>query len=429
MNAAFEFDSEQDIAFIPFMPATTEDNVELRIQLRRIGSNESLNLIVSVDEEKIIEVQDHKCGTFAFFKHTRKYTAGKHVLTVKYKGSHESAYTIEKITFSIDEKRLPLLQGGFVMLGPPNDRIPCSAFCADTKKMTDTDWSNYIDELYKIGIKCVIIKCVIQLDYMNGKPTAHYESAFYPRSDITAKDPIKAILAAAEKNGQHVFMGLGHTFRGHLPDTTGIMAELFEKYGDSPAFYGWYGSEEVNMSTDNDKAWEQWDEISAQIKKLAPVKPFIISPFANITLQGNTDVLHPKFLEKLGKGYGKFDIIAPQDMVGHTIAGGRLTVKRSGNMFRLLEEQCKKSGKHLWANCEAFDFDDHDILVPRFNGGGFDGENGYIQQLQACFPYVEKITTFMFNGFFAPPKFIPLIGGKRAVEQYQKYSNYRMNNL
>ena len=37
----------------------------------------------------------------------------------------------------------------------------------------------------------------------------------------------------------------------------------------------------------------------------------------------------------------------------------------------------------LWANCEAFDFNESLQLVPRFNGGGMNGENGYIQQIEA----------------------------------------------
>lgn len=425
MNTSFQFNPKLDLSFIPFMPATVFDDVELRFQVRRLKPNERLDLITSIDGQIIIKVDNYDFDEFAFFKHVQKYTAGKHDVIFKYKSSNETDYTISKIEFDIERDRKPLLQGGFIMLGPPNDRIPCNAFCQDTKKMTDSDWANYIDELDDIGIKCIIVKVTVQLDYMGGKCTAHYTSSLYPRSDITAKDPIRAILTSAEKNGQCVFIGLGHTFYGTLPNTPDVMTELYDLYGDSPAFYGWYGSEEVNMSKNKKSVWKKWDEIYRRAQKLSPVKPFIISPYADITIDDKTDVLHPGFLNKLSSGFGKFDIIAPQDMVGHTVKDGRLTTERTAKMFKILESCCQKAGKHLWANCEAFDFDDNNVLVPRFINGGFDGENGYVGQLTACAPFVEKIITFMFNGFFAPPNFKPLIGGKPAIEQYQNYKNYR----
>lgn len=429
MNIAFKFNPKLDLSFIPFMPATEKDDVELRLQIKRLKPNETLDVLVSIDGRVVINETNYSCESFAFFKHTQRYTAGKHELVLQYKGSSEKEYIAQKSTFIIEEKRSPLLQGGFIMLGPPNDRIPCNAFCQDTKKMTDSDWANYIDELDAIGIKCIIVKVTVQLDYMGGKCTAHYSSSLYPRSDITAKDPIRAILTSAEKNGQCVFIGLGHTFYGTLPNTPDVMTELYDLYGDSPAFYGWYGSEEVNMSKNEDSVWEKWDEIYRRAQKLSPVKPFIISPYADITIDDKTDVLHPEFLKKLGEGLGKFDIIAPQDMVGHTVKGGRLTTERTAKMFKILESYCQKSGKHLWANCEAFDFDENNVLVPRFVGGGFDGENGYVQQLKACFPYVEKIITFMFNGFFAPTNYKPIIGGQKAVLQYENYVSYRKKFL
>jgi hypothetical protein len=53
-----------------------------------------------------------------------------------------------------------------------------------------------------------------------------------------------------------------------------------------------------------------------------------------------------------------------------------------------------------------------------------DGENGYIQQIQAACPHVEKVITFMFNGFFTPTDFLPHIGGDTAVKQYEDYLAY-----
>ena len=317
------------------------------------------------------------------------------------------------------------------MLGPPDDRMPCSSFTNDTKAMTEEDWERYVDEMSNLNIKCIIITASVQLRSMLGERinTAHYSSNLFPRSNIKSNDPIGAILRAAEKNGQYVFIGLSHTYRGAPTNTVDIMNELYSLYGKSPAFYGWYESEEANIRRCKDEVFERWKHLRSHASRLSPVKPFLISPYADgENVYHETGGVNPEFLRRISNGDGDFDIIAPQDMVGHTVKGGRLSVKESSEMFRHLSQACDAGNKHLWANCEAFDFDGDGILVPRFEGGGIDGENGYIQQLEAVFPYAEKTVTFMLNGFFLPRGYIPAIGGALAEEQCENYRAY-MNSL
>ena len=424
-SSVFSCNSGTDIAFIPFMPATTKDQVELRVQIKTKTAGALLDAIVLVDGVEIHSVKECPVDTFYFFNHFDYYTEGSHLLSVKFKESGSECYEEATRSFAIEKERKPLLSGGFVMLGPPNDRIPCSLFTPATKQMTEDDWARYVTELKKIGIECIIITTTIQLRTMKGENTAHYASRLYPRSDIKAKDPIRAILRAAEENGQHVLIGLGHTYYGALPNTMEVMDELYALYGDSPAFYGWYESEEINLRHNKEQVFDRWKLLRKHTRSLCPVKPLFISPYATgENIFKETGGIHPEFLRRLKEGLAEFDIIAPQDMVGHTIDGGRLSVKESGEMYRHLSEACKIAKKHLWANCEAFDFNDKDQLVPRFNGGGMDGENGYIQQLQAVHPYAEKITTFMLNGFFSPKGFTPMLGGERAVEHCEKYRDY-----
>lgn len=422
----FSCNSGIDIAFIPFMPATTKDNVELRIQLKTTKPGALLDAIVLVDGKEIHSVKKQPVENFYFFNNFSYYKEGAHSLCVRFRESGQDGFEETNLSFDIEKERKPLLSGGFIMLGPPNDRMPCSTFTKSTKQMSEKDWERYINEMAKLGIKCIIITVTVQLHTMDGENTAHYDSKLYPRSDISAKDPIRAILRSAEANGQHVFIGLGHTYCGALPNTTDVMDELHALYGDSPAFYGWYESEEVNMRQYNDKLWERWQTLRNHALSLSPVKPFFVSPYADgENNYDKTGSIHPEFLRRLEAGDASFDIIAPQDMVGHTIEGGRLTVKESGEMYRHLAKSCKIAQKHLWANCEAFDFNDDFQLVPRFNGGGMNGENGYIQQIEAVHPYAEKIATFMLNGFFSPKGFEPVIGGERAIEQCEYYRSYK----
>jgi len=421
----FSCNNGLDISFIPFMPASAEDEVEARIQIRTKYCGALLDAIIMVDEKEIERVSEFEVKDFYFFTHRQYYNAGTHTICVRFKEHCEEKFEETKTSFCIEEKRLPILSGGFIMFGPPNDRKACTSFTADTKKMADDDWEAYIDQMALLGIKCIIITTTVQLRTMDGENTAHYPSSLYPRSDITAKDPVRAVLRAAERNGQYVFIGLGHTYGGALPHTKEVMTELYSLYGDSPAFYGWYESEEADIRQYKEEIWDRWQELRGHAITLSPVKPFIISPYAaGENLYPETGGIHPEFLNRLAREGADFDIIAPQDMVGHTVDGGRLTVKESGDMYYHLSKVCRVAKKHLWANCEAFDFDDDFTLVPRFNGGGMDGENGYLQQIQAVHPYSEKIVTFMLNGFFLPEGFVPAIGGERAAVQYNIYSEY-----
>ncbi len=421
----FSCNNNLDISFIPFMPASAEDEVEARIQIRAKCRGALLDAIITVDEKEIERVSEFEVKDFYFFTHRQYYRAGTHTLCVRFKEHCKEKFEETKTSFCIEEKRLPILSGGFVMLGPPNDRKPCSLFAPKTKAMTDLQWEQYIDEMSAVNMRCIIINVTVQLHTMQGENTAHYPSRLYPRSDIRSSDPIRAILRAAERNSQYVFIGLGHTYNGHLPNTTDVMKELYSLYGDSPAFYGWYESEEVNIRRNNTTVLDRWKKLRDYAFSLSPVKPFMVSPYADgENTYKQTGGVHPDFLQGIASGKAAFDIIAPQDMVGHTIEGGRLTVRESAEMFKHLETACKASKKHLWANCEAFDFDDDFVLVPRFNGGGMSGENGYIQQIEAAFPYTEKIVTFMLNGFFLPEGFVPDIGGKRAAAQYNIYREY-----
>ena len=424
-SCVFSCHSDIDIAFIPFMPATTEDNVELRVQIRTKSAGAPLDAVILIDGNEIHSVKKYPVERFFFFSDVRRYTEGEHLLSVRFKESGKEELEETSIPFFIEKERRPLLSGGFVMLGPPNDRKPCENFIRSTKQMSDEDWENYLTELSRLGIKCIIITATVQLRTMNGENTAHYPSKLYPRSDIEAADPVRAILRSAEKNGQHVFVGLSHTYHGSISNTAEVMAELYSLYGDSPAFYGWYESKEGNMRRNKDELFERWKYLRECATSLSPVKPFIVSPYADgKNIYHETGGINPEFLERVANGDGAFDIIAPQDMVGHTIKGGRLTVKESAEMYRHLSLACRKAKKHLWANCEAFDFDDELRLVPRFNGGGMNGENGYIQQIEAVNPYSEKIVTFMLNGFFSPKNFTPVIGGERAVKQCEDYRAY-----
>ena len=63
------------------------------------------------------------------------------------------------VTLPLHVKKQPktLIEGGFIMIGPPNDRVCCDTFREALKSFTDDDWRRYISEMHKIGQDCIII--------------------------------------------------------------------------------------------------------------------------------------------------------------------------------------------------------------------------------------------------------------------------------
>jgi len=110
-------------------------------------------------------------------------------------------------------------------------------------------------------------------------------------------------------------------------------------------------------------------------------------------------------------------------------------LEASEKLFRDLQAVCRAAGKHAWANCESFDWignlqaknfnGEGKYLTARYLGGGMVGKKGFDKQLRTVRPFVEKISTFMLNGFFAPPSIKPICGGAPALKQYLDYCAYR----
>lgn len=436
----FDLDADYDVCLLPYSPTTEKDELEIRAQVFNAGSTGDVELDFYLNNHLLercsLVVQDHSYG----FAHTfldMKGLCGHHTVTVKI--SSESGQIIRsQATLPLEVKKdlLPILDGGFVMLGPPNDRKPCDTYRDDLKRFTDADWENYITEMHKLGQTAIIIMVSQQyLTLESRKLVAHYPSRLIEKSDIAAHDPIGAILSAAERNGQKVFIGVGNQF-GHK-GTREEMTELYERYRHFSSFYGWYFATELRMDIPKQEGFAEWslyNYLWEHARTLAPVKPILISPMG---MPCDT------FAEHFAKVHF-CDIIMPQDWVGQCA----FHVEDSEEMHRRLAKICRSTHKHLWANCEAFNFTDTPdgkwenwgctfkdfswdaprVLVPRFRGGGMVGEQGFDRQMQVTRPYVEKIMTFMLCGFFCPPDFTPVCGGEAAIKQYTDYVNY-MNSV
>lgn len=436
MRPYFKIDVNYDVRLIPFNPVNENDELEIRAQVLNEGVAGKVTVSFYMDahllgsEELYIENE-----AYGFAHHFVLLTgkAGEHTITIELSSEEgEIANKLVNVPLTVVKESKATLNGGFVMLGPPNDRKPCDTYRNELKSFTDDDWRRYVTEMYKINQQCIIIMVTHQyLTLESKKLVAHYPSQLYPKSDITAHDPIAAILDEAEKNGQHVFIGVGNQF-GHK-GTYEEMAELFNRYRNYKSFYGWYFATELRMDhTQEEKlqTWQLYNYLCEYARKLSPVYPILISPM------GMPSKEFQKFFEEVYF----CDILMPQDWVGQCA----FHIEDSEEMHKRLFETCRRVHKHLWANCEGFNFTDTPdgkwenwgctfkefswdaprVLVPRFRGGGMIGEQGFDKQMKAARPYVEKIMTFMLAGFFLPPNFKPACGGPEAEKQYEDYLKY-----
>ncbi len=418
MKPHFNLSADFDVRLLPYSPANESDELEIRMQAYNAGGDGSLTVEFFLDEISLGgETLAVSSGTYGF---ARKYVslagkAGEHTVTVKIASDGEVVNGIATLPLTVIREPKVVLDGGFIMLGPPNDRVCCDSFRETLKSFTDDDWRRYISEMHKIGQDCIIIMVAHQyLEIEKKSLVAHYPSKLMPKSDIRADDPIGAILDEAERNGQKVFLGVGNNYG--YDGTPEEVRELFERYSSYRAFYGWYFALELQMNLTTDygvKLWHRYDEIAKAARELSPVKPIMLSPF-----EMPTPLFHKVF-----HSLGWIDIIMPQDWAGQC----RFTIEDSREMHRRLSEFCRENRCHFWANCESFNFSEPNLngyLVPRFRGGGMVGEEGFDKQMLVTRPYVEKIMNFMLSGFFTPPGFTPVCGGEASVKQYADYVNY-----
>ena len=429
MKAYFNLNADFDLRMIPYSPACESDELEIRAQAYNAGGDGEVTFVFLLDGKELgRETVAAKGGAYAF---ARQYLllagkCGEHTVTVKLEGDADFKNDTASLPLTVRAEQKILLDGGFIMLGPPNDRDACDTFRDALKQFTEDDWRRYISEMHKIGQDCIIIMVCHQfLTLKNRDIAAHYPSALYPKSDIASNDPIAAILEEAQKNGQQVFVGVGNNY-GYT-GTPDDICELFERYKAYSSFYGWYLALELPMNLSTEKGiamWQRYDELYDTIRALSPAKPILSSPY------GMPSEMFGDYLvtEK------NIDIMMPQDWAGQL----QFTIEESEQMHRLLAPMCRRAHKHFWANCESFNFTDTEdgqylhlawntpkrYLVPRFRGGGMVGPEGFDKQMAVARPHVEKIMNFMLTGFFTPTGFTPVCGGEASVRQYEDYVAY-----
>lgn len=122
----------------------------------------------------------------------------------------------------------------------------------DIKKMTDEQWKELVRSMHKVEMDMIVIQEVFRNEQYVGKHNTTVDSyagkAFYPselypgRMDITAEDPIEAILSEADRLGMNVLVGVGiFAWFDFTPESLEwhkrVAKELWDMYGHHESFY------------------------------------------------------------------------------------------------------------------------------------------------------------------------------------------------
>ena len=441
-----DFRSDYDFCLIPDKMAAECDTLEVRIQCR--NAVQPVKVKFYCDGTLWGETFTQINGNFQTASFRQKLTGLAGNRTIKAVLSDGiSEYQAER-TLKITAAHSGIFQGGFVMLGAPADRKPCDPFRDAVMNLSDQDWQQQIDGWHQLGMQTLVLyDTIFPASLRDGKYQAYYNSRLLPKAPVRAEDPIAAILSAAEKNGQQVFMGMC-AWRGASESLQmELLSELYERYCHYKSFYGWYASSE--FSTANvcfDSAAEYFGNIRSRIRNFSWVMPLLTSPYQpaiHLDFKGGLPFSSPEFAEMLHNGvhphFGKLltecadrpDIIMPQDGAGrrYPYPRHRDLIEFNFRSYAAFKEIAEAAKIHLWANVESFDFSDENLLVPRFDNGGFDGEKGLVQQIDSAYRDVEKVLTFSLPGFFASDSTGIAIGGEAAKEQARNYQIYMQKPL
>ncbi|MDD2430242.1 MAG: DUF4434 domain-containing protein [Firmicutes bacterium] len=229
-------------------------------------------------------------------------------------------------------------------------------------------------------------------------------------------DVLDELFAEANKQGISIMIGTlsnrnynwTNLSKSHLTkvldNLKADVTELYNRYGENNAFYGWYLSDEIDEkdlvpSKFSLTTWYYSEQIN-HIKSLTPGKPILLSP----SYEAGTSPIwweekFDKFLEVV-----KVDILGPQDSVG----AKRSTPEAASKFYRAFLKACQKHDVQLWADVEIFDIDTwHPAELELVK-----------KQLFAVEPYVEKVIVFEFNHYMNPYK------NARSKKLYNDYVDW-----
>ena len=285
------------------------------------------------------------------------------------------------------------------------------------KQMKDEDFKDHIRAMKPLGINGIIIQSVFDNNaYANChdmKHTGYTGNSFYPsklypgRIELSAYNPVEAILSAADECDMHVFVGVGlyawFDF-SRIPQWHKEVAfELYEMYGHQTFTAGTcprkFRRPLCRMGQSLMKSIRIspcFQGIQAYVKTLAPTKPVALAPNnINFTImKGN------------GRPY------CPTLTCLYPLPLRDLQNLNVTDIKRI----CEECGAHMWVDMEVFQNPFPDGLIPK-------DIDELINEIR-IYDDVEQIYGYQFTGMLNPPDSPFDLGGEPAKQLYVKYKKY-----
>lgn len=271
------------------------------------------------------------------------------------------------------------------------------------------EWDREFALYAKIGVQDLFI---IRAGYQN--------KCIFPAKSIPDLLPVyddlgRLFLDLAERHGLKIWFGTYDSGRYWWRRTwwkeaelnLAFVDELVKRYGDSPAFGGWYLTHET--SKNDAHIIELFNTIGRHCRAAKNV-PILISPYPQGSKQfgpGDTMTLAESFdhWERIYEAtQGSFDICAFQD--------GQIQYHELPEFHAGIKNLCDRYGVTLWSNVETFDRDMPIKFPP--------ADWRYLRlKMEAASQVAERLITFEFAHFLSPHSCYPA-----AHNLYRRYAEH-----
>ena len=291
---------------------------------------------------------------------------------------------------------------------------------------TDEQWEAKVDEIAELGMKYIVLLTTAQV-YENDA-FAYFNTDIYPFYNMGAKDPMGALLRAADRNGIKVFVSCGYygvwtqTINNMIsPEVTArafrAMEQVYAQYGHHESFYGWYLPDETGIYPYYDDQFIKYvNNYSAFARTIDPKLKMLIAPYGT-----NHLIADDKYVAQLESL--DCDIIAYQDEIGVRKSKPEETYA----FYEALRKAHDKAGRGaLWADMEVFEFEG-DVYRSALYAADMERID---RQIKSISPYVDEILIYQYQGMFNKPGTTAYMGHPDSVKLYQDYVAWlEKNNL
>lgn len=267
----------------------------------------------------------------------------------------------------------------------------------------ESEWREDFRIMKAVGIDTVI------LIRSGHKRWATYPSKVLEREMGAFEPPVDLVdlfLRLAEEEGMSFFFGSYDSgkywhegkYEKEIQISKDVASEVWEKYGSSPAFKGFYLSCEVSGKFRG--IVDIYADLGRHCKKLSGGLPVLISPYIAgrknpnsfeeaATVDATTPERHEREWEEILSGIeGAVDILAFQD--------GHVDFDELAEYLAINRELARKHGMQSWTNLETFDRDMPIKFLP------IKWEKLLLKLEAAERAGLDKIITFEFSHFLSP---------------------------